>query len=264
MKTRAEWKAHRLTFLVITLGACLSARAMPEIIFSPKSQTIESGAEVTLKVSARGDGVLRYQWCLNGANIPGAMQDSLTIRNFTPLLSGYYQALVQDATGVAASDPAYIRVELTPISFSDDFGVDDRPLTAAAGAGQTSNREATSQNADPDPIDAPTGHSIWTQWTARYDGKATFYTLGSNFDTVLAVYTGARLRLLEPLAVNDDSGLFYGSQVEFTAAADQTYHIAVSGFGADRGEVNLIWDPAATGPTPASVDPRTRGPSRSA
>jgi len=49
-------------------------------------------------------------------------------------------------------------------------------------------------------------NSLWFQWRASRSGDLALSTDGSNFDTVLAVYTGSGLNSLSPVASDDDSG----------------------------------------------------------
>lgn len=105
------------------------------------------------------------------------------------------------------------------------------------------NIAATRQSGEPihAGADAPTGHSVWWQWTAPGSGSTTITTLGSNFDTVLGVYTGSSVAALTTIASNDDAdplvpGNDYPqrkrtSTVTFNAAGGTTYFIAVDGWG---------------------------------
>lgn len=58
--------------------------------------------------------------------------------------------------------------------------------------------------------------SLWWRWTAAATGFVSLTTAGSNFDTVLAVYTGSSLSALSRVAENDEattndssSGVFF-------------------------------------------------------
>jgi len=53
------------------------------------------------------------------------------------------------------------------------------------------------------------GSSIWYLWQAPTSGSFTFTTLGSDFDTLLAVYTGASMNLLTPVASNNDDAQMF-------------------------------------------------------
>ena len=82
---------------------------------------------------------------------------------------------------------------------------------------------------------------MWMTWRAPASGVVTFNTLGSLFDTVLAVYTGDSLTTLTPVAANDDHNGLLTSRVQFNAVAGQEYHVAVDGFAFAIGEALLKW-----------------------
>ncbi|HET9443625.1 MAG TPA: hypothetical protein VFO65_09890, partial [Acidimicrobiales bacterium] len=88
--------------------------------------------------------------------------------------------------------------------------------------------------------------SVWLDWSAHGDGPATIDTCGSDFDTVLAVYTGTAAGALTPVATNDDdAGAGCGanaSRVTFTAAIGRHYRIAVAGHLGATGEYRLHLD----------------------
>ena len=73
--------------------------------------------------------------------------------------------------------------------------------------------------------------SAWWSWTAPASQRVTFDTLGSSFDTVIAVYTGSSLASLIPVTQNDDiNGGIVQSRVTFDAESGAVYWIAVDGF----------------------------------
>ena len=88
------------------------------------------------------------------------------------------------------------------------------------------------------------GKSLWWSWTARQSGGVEINTIGSNFDTILAVYTGTDLSALRRVASDDDRGGNWTSLVTFNAVAGTTYQIAVDGYGGRwgdiRGEIILV------------------------
>jgi subtilisin family serine protease len=110
------------------------------------------------------------------------------------------------------------------------------------------NIYATSQNLEPEACDAGGGKTVWWRWTAPQNQITTLSTFGSNFDTVLAVYTGNSVGALTPVICNDDvPGGVYSSEVIFPAVANTTYHIAVDGYAGDEGLIALTL--AETPPT---------------
>jgi phosphotransferase system IIB component len=97
------------------------------------------------------------------------------------------------------------------------------------------------------------GKSVWYLWTAPSSGTASLTTDGSNYDTLLAVYTGNVVNGLNAIVKNDDvqSGVITTSTVQFQAVGGTTYHIAVDGFDGDQGNITLNFTlPGAATPTP--------------
>ena len=82
--------------------------------------------------------------------------------------------------------------------------------------------------------------SIWYAWTAPFTGPAYVSTYGSDFDTLLGVYTGPSLNALTVVGQNDDEGGSLTSQVTFNATAGVTYLIAVDGYDDESGMVTLF------------------------
>jgi hypothetical protein len=117
---------------------------------------------------------------------------------------------------------------------------------------------------EPDHGGEPGGASVWWRWTAPASGPVTFDTFGSNFDTILAVYTGDEvipdgfpfpILDLTPVASNDDAGDGSQSQVEFEAVAGATYRIAVANFDyRERGDIVLHWLQAAAPAEPLRIE----------
>jgi PASTA domain len=98
------------------------------------------------------------------------------------------------------------------------------------------NKDATKEVDEQDHAGEPGGASIWYRWTAPADGRAVVSTCGSDFDTVLAVYTGDSLDALTEEASNDDTcGL--QSETSFDAFGGVAYRIAVDGVDAEIGSV---------------------------
>ena len=81
--------------------------------------------------------------------------------------------------------------------------------------------------------------SVWWKWTAPQSGTVRIDTIGSDFDTVLGVYTGTSLSALTPVASNDNAVGTYQSEASFAATAGTTYAIAVAGFNYWTGNIRL-------------------------
>jgi len=127
---------------------------------------------------------------------------------------------------------------------ANDAFASARPLAGDQGRAETANAGATKEAGEPAHAGNAGGASVWFRWTAPRDGQFAFATAGSDFDTVLAVYTGPALGALTQAAADDDSGPGPTSEVSFRAVAGTVYHVAVDGFQGKVGHVVLDWRPA--------------------
>lgn len=80
--------------------------------------------------------------------------------------------------------------------------------------------------------------SVWWEWTAPANGFVSFDTAGSDFDTVLAVYSGTTLDGLRLLGADDDSD-GGASRVGLAVTAGRRYVIAVDGYAGGEGSIVL-------------------------
>lgn len=134
---------------------------------------------------------------------------------------------------------------------------DDFAARAALPGGSTratgSTRFATGEALEPRQPAVAGGHSVWWHWIAPSDGEVTIDTQGSDFDTTLAVYTGASLGELDLVDANDDAGNLQ-SAVSFTARAGMDYVLQVDGFLDSQGSVVLNFPPAGSAAGAPRID----------
>jgi uncharacterized delta-60 repeat protein/uncharacterized repeat protein (TIGR01451 family) len=123
-------------------------------------------------------------------------------------------------------------------------------IVGPSGSVSGSNVGATLEPGEPSLTGNPGGQSVWYTWTAPSDMSVTFNTVGSDFDTLLGVFTGGptvdNLTLIQD---NDNAGNGLQSRVSFAATAGTTYFISVDGFnaggGASQGVILLNWGPGS-------------------
>jgi hypothetical protein len=134
---------------------------------------------------------------------------------------------------------------LEGVAPNDDFGK-AQSLGGALPTGSQfgSNRFATKQGGEPDHAGNAGGSSVWFKWTAPRSGIVSIDTCGSGFDSLLAVYTGAKLESLSEVASNDDGsgGCAPQSKLTFAGVANTVYRIAVDGKGGAQGPLELHID----------------------
>lgn len=141
-------------------------------------------------------------------------------------------------------------------SLTKEFAITSRPpndrfenrqvLSGAEPEVLGSNIAATLDRNEPvNPASSGT-HSVWWEWVAPVNGTAVITTMGSDFDTTLAVYEGSSIEDLVVLASNDDfNGLT--SKVSFAAQANTSYPIQVNGYGQSVGNIVLNYPNASNG-----------------
>ena len=110
--------------------------------------------------------------------------------------------------------------------------------TSASGSNVASSQEGG------EPLNPPTvlgqgGSTVWWSWIAPASGVASINTIGSDFDTTLAIYRGTSLPQLELIASNDDDGSTTASQTKFVASAGIEYQIQDDGYNAQQGNIVL-------------------------
>ncbi len=82
----------------------------PNITTAPQNQTVNRGSNVTFSVVANGNPTLRYQWRLNGTNLTGANNSSLTLPNVQLNQAGTYSVTVSNSVALTASPEASLVV----------------------------------------------------------------------------------------------------------------------------------------------------------
>ena len=139
-----------------------------------------------------------------------------------------------------------------PVSFWDECGAapPNDPFTSAQAitrmpmSFRTYNACASKQRGEPNHAGNVGGHSLWYHLTASSNGLVQVTTEGSDFDTLLAVYTGTVLNGLTLIANNDDvDANTRFSRLSFNAVAGTDYKIAVDGFNGAFGLVVLSINP---------------------
>lgn len=115
-------------------------------------------------------------------------------------------------------------------------------VTLSGTSGQASgwNYNATKESGEPNHAGIAGGKTAWWQWTAPSSGTVTLDTHGSDFNTVLAVYTGPAVNALASVASNDDDGTSGNvSGLNFHANSGVTYRFAVDGSAGAQGAITL-------------------------
>jgi len=252
---------HRVRVPILVLLATLLAATAcyaqaPFFITVPTNVTALPGDNITLSVQGGGAGPLSYQWLLNGVMIAGATGTNLALINVQPSNGGSYSVNLQNAFGVTNCIPAVVVVENSPLGMSDVLN-NAPTYTVSQMVGLDNNSNAVPEAGEPNHDGKGGQHPLWMVWQPKSSGIATFYSLGSGFDTVLAVYTNPLpsaliISNLVAVTADDDSGPYLTSTVQFNALSGNNYYIAVDGYGPlAAGNIVLTWSlVSAPGPLP--------------
>jgi len=77
-------------------------------------------------------------------------------------------------------------------------------------------------------------NTVWYRLVPSFHGLVEANTFGSNYDTVLAVFTGTRGALTR-ITCNDDASGSFQSKVTFEVIPNQTYYLEVADYGSPSG-----------------------------
>jgi hypothetical protein len=125
----------------------------------------------------------------------------------------------------------------------------DLPLTAVGRTHDLQDAQgATEETGEPDHAGNAGGASIWWRWTPTISQDVTMTTFGSNFDTLLAVYTGNSVSNLTEIASSSSAIHYQGTRLSMNVSSGTTYHVVVDGFNdgsnpVQFGDVFLTIDP---------------------
>lgn len=244
------------TTAILALAAEPGEIAAAGVALGPGDLTVALGASAQFTVSPEGSPPFAFQWRRNGIHLPGETNAVLRIDRVRPDDGGSYSVVVSNSKGAAASRDARLELLLDTLPFADLFarrGVID----SDSGVGSFDTRGTGTEAGEPEHDGKTTGRTAWATYLARENGVLTLHTQGSDFDTLLAVYSGTTLNRLAPIIADDDSGDFFSSRVQFMVREGERFEIAVGGRAGTSGRCVFSWDldPAAPPPPGFTAQP---------
>ncbi|HEV2695324.1 MAG TPA: immunoglobulin domain-containing protein [Verrucomicrobiae bacterium] len=224
----------------------------PAILSQTPSQVVLLGSLAAFSVTATGSDPLSYFWQRNNVLIPGATNSTYALPAAQLADSGSkFSCLVTNAYGSAVSTNATLKVIDT---VSNDLCSGAVVITSYSYSNLQSTVKASSY-ADPTPdcIDG-FGNGVWYQFTPASSGLLLVDTLGSDFDTGLAIYTGGCGSFTEVACDDDSDGVT--SALSIPATAGTTYYFLAGGYDGHVG--NLVFHlnyltPPAFNPQPTNI-----------
>jgi hypothetical protein len=239
-----------------------TADILPIVTQQPKTQVVPLGgtAVFSINLSLPPDGL---QWFLNGTVIQNATQPTLQVPNAQTKDVGLYEVSVRlggrsfDSQAAelelreidGAGQPMALRAQDKYEDLVDALGTNAPGagfIPASAVLGYTGSETFTTvgsggQNGEPVHCGVVGGHSKWYAYIPPTDGTLFLNTDGSNFDTLLAAYTGCcTFSSLTPVACDNNSGTNgLASALSFEATSNTVYYVAVDGVGGATGAARL-------------------------
>jgi len=236
--------AQEITFETPSEGQLVS----PEEIIRVRARAIDLVQPTKVVINSEGDGMSMFgvdpiddeivvviDWLIPGsAMVDEEYTVTITVsQNGRPPLVGTRTVIIRDTTP-PDNDNLADAVDITGIS----------PRTL-----MDSNINATAETNENAHGNTSWTTSVWYEWTPTITGSAKINTFGSDFDSMLGVYTGDTFPLSQ-VAFNNDFDRPNGelnSQVTFQADQGEVYKIAVIGFENDSGSIQLNWSLATEG-----------------
>ncbi len=199
-----------------------------------------AGSAYSTQLAAIG-GSGSYTWSLGSGTLPAGLNlSSSGVISGTPSSAGQSSFTVVATDGATTGTASLSLVINVPPPANDPFAASELLTLSSSGSLSGSNVKATMETGEPNHAGVVVGSSIWYRFVPAASGTMNLTTVGSSFDTVLAVYTGSALNALSAVASNDDSG-GVTSSVTFAVTGGTTYWVAVAGYSSVQGTVALNW-----------------------
>ncbi|MCA9912185.1 MAG: hypothetical protein KC496_02500, partial [Anaerolineae bacterium] len=135
-----------------------------------------------------------------------------------------------EVAGFSQGDTGTMEIELDFDPFNDDFDNAFEITRMTRYFQFTEGAETVASDPEFTCVGGQRNHSVWYKYTPTRTGYLTVNTNGSDFDTVLAIWTGTRSNLTN-VACNDDGGTGTQSMLQDVVVYEGvTYYIEVAGY----------------------------------
>jgi M6 family metalloprotease-like protein len=185
-------------------------------------------------------GAASYEYCYDTTNdglcatwVSAGTATSVTVSGLLSNTTYYWQVRALNGFGMTyanGSSSAFWSFSVASAPANDDF---DNAIRINLPYTNTQSIAGAGTPADDPYFSCTSGQrsmSVWYKLTPVVSGNITVDTIGSNYDTILSVWKGARGSLTSVACNDDDPGLDLLSRLTFTAQAGTTYYIEVASY----------------------------------
>ncbi len=242
-------------------AALLLAPGLPPF-FEQHPQCLTAFLGTNVQFFAFAVGATHFQWLHNDLVIPGATNPVLALTNLQRPHVGQYRLRASNVSGTIVSEPGELQLELDTAGVirheliakaQIDFTAPAPLLSGAAAPGgclpplfalthgpaySYSTYGTTNSTGATNSCGISGTRAKWSFFFATLNERVVLRTEGSDFDTILAVFTYNGISLIQ-IACDDNSGPNGTSRVEFDMVAGTTYYVAVDGVNGATGNVRL-------------------------
>jgi hypothetical protein len=224
---------------ITTHAGCTDTAAAVDAIpcFSqsdPNLKALAPGADIDVLMSTNLTGT-----SLAAAFVSGSIA---TLTAFRPAMTvaQIESSLAANGPSIADARNSVTRRRLDVLAMLDkaagpshDAFANARNIVGGVSSAEGSTFLATKETGEPNHASVAGGSSIWFKWTANYTGPAKILTAGTNFDHVIAIYTGTSVNSLTSIASDKPliptNPMPVPASVNFNAVLGTTYMIAIDG-----------------------------------
>lgn len=269
------------------LDLLTSAELLPRVLRKPGDRALREGDTLILTIDIQSTEKMEAHWYFNDVKLSDAEGPTLVIPRFQPANVGRYRLRLEVEDFKFFSAPIEIQINSEGITTSlaynkleaaVDSAADPQALASAIppamvqladaaaslargynGSQIFNTTYATRDPLEPRHCNTTGGASYWFSYRPPDSGELSLDTQGSNYDTLLAVYTFDPPLLsyseLIPVACDDNSGANgLTSRLDFNVSADRTYLIVIDGVNGAKGIARLNYDlKAPTLPSPVPI-----------
>jgi hypothetical protein len=234
----------------ISSNALLTITASPTIITPPTDVTQVQNGNALFSVTALGEPELFYQWHFEGGDLLGATNSNLQLSNIQAWQSGFYAVTVTNGCGTVHSSSALLTVTLppgAPAAWGDnEFQQSIVPAPINITNSQSFDTSGSVSNpGEPEHCGYEACASYWLPYIAPQSGTLTIDTIGTEFNAVLAIYTGPNPSNVVPVACSANHGPG-GELVSFPAIGGARYFVVIQATDCSVGQATINFSLSVT------------------